>query len=824
MTHRVVDAETLPATSKYSRHCLPLPRWFSSSAWLPMLAAVIFPILLFREHVFALGSWIGNSDRLNSNLKVLTFFLRGISGGHLSAWNEHEMLGYDAFTLPYTFPNPLTLLSGFGGLQNLTITAGYISVALLIFAGLAAYYFLRSLNVSTSAAMVGVALYQLTALPILKVSQNDASFLVFILIPTALRLVRQVSRQNLLLFFASMVALLFAMLHVMFLQKAAYALMLCGSYAAWRSYAQRIWLPLIYFCGATIVAILLASPRLIGIAIAMVEYARVVGDHSLLAFADVYRFQNILPHQILRWLDPTILGISQSDPVALKDNINLSEGFLLGNSVAVPLLLCIGIAHRNYRSTDLLHRNADDFAFWIWALSATISVILWKLPLEVLYYAFGKLDFTHARILIAGLSALVAAVAVLLTRYKPRGNMRLGTIAIGIAATSLALFCIEYFVAHQAIIAPIVQLPWTKHVLLLRADATLRAVCTILLCSGLLAGLFRSKHAMLQQLCYVAFCSIIIGQTFLAADTQVNGVQTHNQATPFHKGDMFMAHRDQFLLPSAEQISRLGNQVNSREQRVILICDPTVAGGFCAGHIPEAWQLRAVDGYYGLGVPRRIRALPWTNAIGLRTLSFTSLEGLNWPLLGLLNVGNVIEVTPELFENWTQDAAPADPAHIKIIPNPARVTPRAFLVKRIEPVDSPEAAVRELISNDQIRSPEQTSFVEGIAAPQRFAATGPIAVRGANDTLTLDVSATHGQRFLVVNELFFPGWHAYVDGNETAIYPTNSFMRGIFLSESAHTVTLHYQPFVATQRALYLYLSGLILFGGGMILCYRFAR
>jgi len=800
-------------------------RKWSWPVLLPMLSAFIFPVLLFRVHIFGYGTWIGNPDRLNSNLKVLTFFLRSIASGHLSAWNEHEMLGYDAFTLPYTFPNPLTWLSGIGGLTNLPITAGYISVGLLTLAGFSAYYFLRSLNISPLAAIVGIALYQLTTLPVLKVSQNDTSFLVFIVIPLALRLLRMVSRHHLPAFFLSLVVLLFTMLHFMFLQKAAYALMLCGSYTLWRAITQRTWLPLLYFCGATIVAIALALPRLIGIAIAIREYARVPWEGSLSSFEDVYKFQNILPYQILRWLDPTILGIIPSDPVALKNNINLSEGFLLGNSAAIPLLLCIGLIYGHNRWLPFLRRDGQDFAFWMWALVATVSVIIWQLPLEGLYYAFGQLDFTHARILIVGLTALTAAVTLLLTSYQPRGEMLLGAIAIGIAIAFMALFCIENYADYNAAITPTFPWNWDENTpLVLRLDAFLRAKYTILLCIGLLAGRFMSKRPAFQHMFYVAFCSVVIGQTFLAADAQVNGHQTRNQTIPFNKGDMFMAHRDQFLLPNTEQINLLAKKVNSHEQRVILICDPTIAGGFCAGHIPEAWQLRSVDGYYGLGVPRRIRALPWSNAIGLRTLSFTSLTGINWPLLGVLNVGNAIEVTLDLFENSTNARTPADPTRIKIVPNPARIVPRAFLAKQIEPVDSPEAAVQKLIRDDHINAPEQTSFVEGITDAQQFDAVGTVEIQGANDTLVLDVSSTHGQRFLVVNELFFPGWHAFVDGKETHIYPTNSFMRGIFLPESAQTVMLNYRPFVTTRLALILYMSGLILLGGGMVVCYRFAR
>ena len=67
-------------------------------------------------------------------------------------------------------------------------------------------------------------------------------------------------------------------------------------------------------------------------------------------------------------------------------------------------------------------------------------------------------------------------------------------------------------------------------------------------------------------------------------------------------------------------------------------CATIRVGGFCAGHVPEFWQLRAIDGYYGLGVPHRLRFLPWPIGASLRTVGFTKLDTVPWDLLGFLNV------------------------------------------------------------------------------------------------------------------------------------------------------------------------------------------
>jgi hypothetical protein len=76
-------------------------------------------------------------------------------------------------------------------------------------------------------------------------------------------------------------------------------------------------------------------------------------------------------------------------------------------------------------------------------------------------------------------------------------------------------------------------------------------------------------------------------------------------------GDFYQAERQEFRPPSAAQLRVLHQRIEPDRYRVALVCDQDIAGGFCAGHVPEFWKLRAIDGYYGLCVPRRLRALPW---------------------------------------------------------------------------------------------------------------------------------------------------------------------------------------------------------------------
>src|SRR5512146_2808502 len=91
---------------------------------------------LFRHHLSGELTYFGNPDRLNNNLKILKHHVDSLAAGHLSAWSDTELLGYDTFSLPYTFPNPITFLTYWLGPKNIYVTAGFVSMVLLALSGI----------------------------------------------------------------------------------------------------------------------------------------------------------------------------------------------------------------------------------------------------------------------------------------------------------------------------------------------------------------------------------------------------------------------------------------------------------------------------------------------------------------------------------------------------------------------------------------------------------------------------------------------------------------------------------------------------------------
>jgi NAD-dependent epimerase/dehydratase family protein len=223
----------------------------------------------------------------------------------------------------------------------------------------------------------------------------------------------------------------------------------------------------------------------------------------------------------------------------------------------------------------------------------------------------------------------------------------------------------------------------------------------------------------------------------------------------------------------------------------------------------------------GLGVPDRIRKLPWGGADGVRTISFTAARDLPWPLLGMLNVAKALIISNEFFKNRSADGGLADVARVQVIDNPERVVPRAFLAGSAEGVADAEEASNKIFDGAKPRDVQQHSFVEGLPAPAVYEAQGEVAVTGSGDRLEFDVSGSSGHRLLVVNELYFSGWRAFVDGSETPLLAANAVMRAVVLPPSARSVVMTYEPFARGAWAIFLYVFGAVLLILGLLVAAR---
>jgi len=160
-----------------------------------------------------------------------------------------------------------------------------------------------------------------------------------------------------------------------------------------------------------------------------------------------------------------------------------------------------------------------------------------------------------------------------------------------------------------------------------------------------------------------------------------------------------------------------------------------------------------------------------------------------------------------------------DNLHVRVFEN-TQVYPRAYFSERVRSEMDPRAVLR------QVTAPgfdgRRDALVETTDLPPLQPSKTPAVAEATRMSPTeLRVTTnTAERRFLVVSEMYFPGWRAYVDGVQTPIFRTNYLFRGVVVPEGQHVVRFVYRPSSVLAGAA---VSSLALIGIGVLL-YRSSR
>jgi hypothetical protein len=92
-----------------------------------------------------------------------------------------------------------------------------------------------------------------------------------------------------------------------------------------------------------------------------------------------------------------------------------------------------------------------------------------------------------------------------------------------------------------------------------------------------------------------------------------------------------------------------------------------------------------------------------------------------------------------------------------------------------------------------------------------------------DNSITLDVE-TDRDGLLVLSEIYYPGWHAIVDGNETEIFRTDYNLRSLVVPAGKHEVVMKFQPASFVQGGLITIGSLLLCVAGGAVSFSRHRR
>lgn len=184
-------------------------------------------------------------------------------------------------------------------------------------------------------------------------------------------------------------------------------------------------------------------------------------------------------------------------------------------------------------------------------------------------------------------------------------------------------------------------------------------------------------------------------------------------------------------------------------------------------------------------------------------------RSLSSPLLDLLNVKYVLTSKTVSQPGWT---LVGESDGVRVYRN-QRVLPRAFVVGTAEAARDRAATLR--LVGDPSFDPRRIVVLEGWVGPSGPAETGspsttgvgatPIAPPSSGAPLPVEVVEYGGNRvvarasapeggFLVLADVFFPGWGATVDGAVRPVLRANALLRAVELTPGTHEVVFEYRP------------------------------
>lgn len=149
---------------------------------------------------------------------------------------------------------------------------------------------------------------------------------------------------------------------------------------------------------------------------------------------------------------------------------------------------------------------------------------------------------------------------------------------------------------------------------------------------------------------------------------------------------------------------------------------------------------------------------------------------------------------------------------VKIYENPYAFE-RAYLAKNIrEALDFEDA--QNMMRNKSINI-RQTAIIEK-GPPAYFKAPkdktdGTVKITRYKPSEVEIKAKLKTDGIVVLTDVFYPGWSAYVDGQQTEIYRVNGLVRGVFIREGRHNIIFKYNPLSFN--------TGLVVSGLSLLVC-----
>jgi hypothetical protein len=92
-----------------------------------------------------------------------------------------------------------------------------------------------------------------------------------------------------------------------------------------------------------------------------------------------------------------------------------------------------------------------------------------------------------------------------------------------------------------------------------------------------------------------------------------------------------------------------------------------------------------------------------------------------------------------------------------------------------------------------------------------------------NNEISIETETSH-DGVLVLSEMYYPGWNAYVDGRETELFQADYNLRGLFVGKGSHHIDVRFEPPPYKRGALLTVIALVVCVLGFFISGSRFGK
>ena len=125
----------------------------------------------------------------------------------------------------------------------------------------------------------------------------------------------------------------------------------------------------------------------------------------------------------------------------------------------------------------------------------------------------------------------------------------------------------------------------------------------------------------------------------------------------------------------------------------------------------------------------------------------------------------------------------------------SKALPRSFVVHEIRVIPGREAALQAMAS--PAFNPTSTAIVSediaGLPRNSKLRTATPKVIEDLPKKVLIEADLKNAG-LLILGDVYYPGWKAFVDGKEERIVRANYALRGVFLSKGRHKVEFRYDP------------------------------